>query len=317
MRKVTVTGGGGFIGSHIVDALLAAGNLVTVLDDFSTGYPENLSSAGHAEIINASILNEGALTQAVLGADVVFHLAAIPSVPRSVREPLLSHAVNSTGTLMVLDTCRKLGVKRVVYASSSSVQGDLGDQVRSERIHGIPKSPYGVAKYTGEMYAAVYADIHGLDIVTLRYFNVYGPRQRPRGAYSTAIPAFMSAALEGEPATIFGDGQQTRDFTYVGDVVRASLLAMDSETAPGLTINICSGTSVTILDLALTIARIFGVEMDLTFSQDRGQEVRHIRSDPELAKAALGFAATTPLEEGLRRTAAWYADHVHHEHAPQ
>ena len=313
MMRIAITGGAGFIGSHLADELLALGYSVSVLDDFSSGYADNLASARGVNIIEASMLNQDALGRALRDVEVVFHLAAIPSVPRSIREPLLTHAANSTGTLTVFETCRNLGIKRIVYAGSSSVQGDLGDQPRRESLRGQPKSPYAVAKYTGELYGSVYHEIYGMEIVSLRYFNVYGPRQRLRGAYSTVIPEFLAAGLLGRPAIIYGDGSQTRDFTYVGDVVNASLMAMKSAIAPGMTINVSSGRSVTILNLAETIGRVLNAPLDFRFAAARPEDVRNVRSDPSLAQSVLGFTSTTKLEDGLRRTAEWFRGYLHAE----
>lgn len=208
VRKVVVTGGAGFIGSHIAEALLELGYPVTILDDLSTGDPRNLVSARckGVELVQGSILDEQVVDRALSGADAVFHLAAIPSVPRSIDEPLLSHEVNSTGTLKLLEACRRKGIRRIVYAASTSAQGDLGDRPRSEAISGRPKSPYAVAKFTGELYGYVYHAIHGLEVATLRFFNVYGPRQRLRGAYTSVIPHFLVSGLRGEPVAINGDG---------------------------------------------------------------------------------------------------------------
>jgi len=200
MSHVVVTGGAGFIGSHLVDALLAKNHSVTIIDDLSTGSEENLVAASAARFIRASVLDERRLDEALEGANAVFHLAAIPSVLRSIRDPLRSHAVNATGTLMVLEACRRVRISRIVYAASSSAQGDLGNQPRSEWLAGRPRSPYAVAKYAGELYGAIYHTIHGMEVISLRYFNVYGPRQRLRGEYSNVIPAFLAAALRGRPA---------------------------------------------------------------------------------------------------------------------
>lgn len=307
MKRVVVTGGAGFIGSHLTEALLDRGFFVTVLDDLSTGYKSNLAKAHGVRLIIGSILDqEGALRDAMEGADAIFHLAAVASVPRSVKEPLLSHAINSTGTLMVLEEARRAGVKRVVYAASSSAIGDIGDRPRTETLFAMPKSPYAVAKYTGELYGNVYYHIHGLEVVCLRYFNVYGPRQRPRGPYSNVIPAFFKAGLQYAPATIYGDGTQTRDFTYVTDVVRATILALDAKGVAGLTINIGSGRSVSVLELANAVGMALGRSLELRYAPERPEEIRHMRVDPMLAEQLLGFVATAKLQDGLREIAEWF-----------
>jgi UDP-glucose 4-epimerase len=310
MTHVVVTGGAGFIGSHLVDALLAQHYSVTILDDLSTGFEENLADASAARFIAGSVLNEQRLDEALQGADTVFHLAAIPSVPRSIRDPLLSHAVNATGTLMVLEACRRARVSRVVYAASSSAQGELGDRPRSEWLLGRPRSPYAVAKYTGELYGAVYHAIHGIQVVSLRYFNVYGPRQRLRGPYSNVIPSFLAAGLRGRPALIYGDGLQTRDFTYVEDVVQATLLAMNAASAPGNTINVGPGCPVTIRDLANMVGRVLKCSMTIQYAAARAEDVYHMCADQTLARELLGFYPSTAIEDGLRNTAAWLRNHV-------
>jgi len=308
VQKVVVTGGAGFIGSHISEALLELGYPVTILDDLSTGDSRNLVSAlaKGGELVQGSILDEQVLERALSRADAVFHLAAIPSVPRSIAEPLLSHEVNSTGTLKLLEACRRKGVRRIIYAASTSAQGDLGDRPRSEAISGRPKSPYAVAKFTGELYGYVYYAIHGLEVATLRYFNVYGPRQRLRGAYTSVIPHFLVSGLRGEPVAIYGDGLQTRDFTYVADVVSASILALKSPAAPGRTINVCSGRSIAIRELADIIARVLGVPLSIRFASERAEDVRNVRGDPTLGNELLGFEARTSLEEGISKTAEWF-----------
>lgn len=306
MTHVAVTGGAGFIGSHLVDALLERGHSVAVLDDLSTGFRENLRLSPAVSFVEGSVLDRESLDATFRNADVVFHLAAIASVPRSIDDPLLCHQVNSTGTLMVLEACRRAAVSRIVYAASSSAQGDLGDQPRSEWLHGQPRSPYAVAKYTGELYSQVYHAIHGMNIVSLRYFNVYGPRQRLRGAYTSVIPSFLVAGLRRRPAVIHGDGLQTRDFTYVEDVVHASLLAMAAPAAPGHTINVASGRSVTILELAEAVGAVLGCPLALEYAPTRNADVFCIRVDQTRARQLLSFIPATSLEEGLRRTLEWW-----------
>jgi nucleoside-diphosphate-sugar epimerase len=303
-RRLVVTGGAGFIGSHLTEALLGRGDLVTVIDDLSSGFRENLPAA--ATFIEGSILDAAILAQGMVGAEGIFHLAAVPSVPRSIREPLLSHAANATGTLMVLEAARCAGVRRVVYAASSSAQGEMGDRPRTETMSGRPRSPYAVAKYSGELYGHVYNDIHGLEVVSLRYFNVYGPRQHLRGAYTNVIPGFLAAALRGTTATVFGDGKQTRDFTFVGDVVRATLLALDAVDARGHTINVGSGRSVTVAELVDEVSAAVGRSLRVTHAPARPEDVRYMQVDGSLADRLLGFTGSVTLSEGLRVTAEWF-----------
>jgi UDP-glucose 4-epimerase len=310
MANVVVTGGAGFIGSHLVEALLARGHHVTVLDDLSTGCRANLDGAPSATFHEGSVLDATALREVTGGADFVFHLAAIPSVPRSLREPLLTHAVNATGTLMVLEACRGARVSRVIYAASSSAQGDLGDQPRSEWLSARPRSPYAVAKYAGELYGQMYHEVHGLPVVSLRYFNVYGPRQRLRGEHSNVIPAFLAAGLQGGAATIYGDGLQTRDFTYVADIVRGSLLAMEAPQAPGHTINLGSGRAVTVRRLAELAGSALGSSLAVEYAPARSGDVYCIRTDLSRAGQLLGYVPMFGLEDGLRQTLAWVKEQM-------
>lgn len=311
MKKIVVTGGAGFIGSHLTEALLKEGYSVTVIDDLSTGYETNLSRASGADFVNGSILDQtGILRPAMKDADAVFHLAAIASVPRSVKDPLLSHSVNATGTLMVFDEALRAGVKRVVFASSSSSVGDVGDRPRTESLYAVPQSPYSVAKYSGELYAKVYSHIHPIDIVSLRYFNVFGARQRLRGPYSNIIPVLFEAGYRDSTVTVYGDGEQTRDFTYIDDIVRGNLLALGAEDVAGLTINIGSGRSVSVLYLARAVEKILGRSLKIRHAAQRPEDIRHIRVDSELATAKLGFSAETQLEDGLAATADWFRDQL-------
>ena len=306
-EHVLVTGGAGFIGSHLSEALLARGHRVTVLDDLSTGRAANLAQATGVRLLVGSVVDQETLRQAMSGVSVVFHLAAVPSVPRSVKEPLLSHQANATGTLTVLETARECGVERVVYAASSSAIGEVGDISRTETLAAHPRSPYAVAKYAGELYGRVYWEIHRLPVVSLRYFNVYGPRQHLRGAYSNVIPAFVAAALQGTPATIYGDGTQTRDFTYVADVVHSTLLAAEVQGVAGLTINVGPGNPVSIRSLAEAVAVACGRRLAVDFAPRRPEDVHDMKADTALARQLLGFVPSTPMSEGLAATAAWFA----------
>jgi UDP-glucose 4-epimerase len=306
--SVLVTGGAGFIGSHLADALVEAGAAVTILDDLSTGTRANLASCSAARLIEASILDESALEGALEGAEAVVHLAAIPSVPRSVHEPLRSHAVNATGTLLLLEACRRRSIRRVVYAATASSLGEAGAGPGGGGRPREPQSPYAVAKLAGESYGRVYHALHGVEFVALRFFNVFGPRQRLRGAYSNVIPAFLDAALHRRPATVYGDGTQTREFTCVSDVVRAILLAIRAPSLGGLTIDVGSGRLVSVLELADAIRAATGMPLALRHAAPRPGDLRSVASDPAPARDRLDFAASVGLEAGLAATAAWFRE---------
>lgn len=305
-RKIVVTGGAGFIGSHLLRALLHSGYRVAVLDNYATGTPSNLPSCPGLDVVEGSILDSEAVSRALAGASAVFHLAAIPSVGRSVREPVTTHEVNATGTLKLLESCHALGISRFVYAASSSAQGDLGDRPRSESILGKPRSPYGVAKFMGELYGEVYHRLHGMEVVSLRYFNVYGPRQRLRGEYSSVIPRLLEAATSDTEMTIFGDGLQSRDFTFIDDVVRACVLALTSQVAPGYTINVCSGHATTVLKLVDVVSELINRPIRIRFAPARPGDIYRVLGDPQLAAELLSFRATASIRSGLRATLAWF-----------
>ena len=303
MTRVLVTGGGGFIGSHVVDALLAAGHEVRVLDNFATGDRRNLMHVGgDVEIVEGDIRSYERVHAAIRGCEIVFHQAALPSVPRSIEDPLTSNEVNVGGTLNVLLAARDAGVRRVVYASSSSVYGATPGDVKREDMAVAPLSPYGVAKYAGEAYCASFRETYGIETVALRYFNVFGPRQNPFSEYAAVIPAFMTALLMGTPATIYGDGLQSRDFTYVENVVDANLLAASSEEAVGHVLNIACGGSHTVLDLFREISRVAGLEGTVVHEPPRAGEVRLSQADIAKARELLGYSPSVDLPEGLART---------------
>jgi UDP-glucose 4-epimerase len=298
-----VTGGAGFIGSHLVEALLEQGWRVRVLDDFSSGFEENLAaSRERIELLRGDVRDVGVLTRAVVGADVVFHQAAIASVPRSVEEPFETHDVNLNATVRLLEASRDAGVRRVVFAASAAIYGEGGELPKREGMAPAPASPYALQKYAGECYCAFFSLFHGLETAALRYFNVYGPRQSPSSAYASVIPLFVRACLEREMARIDGDGEQTRDFVFVGDVVRANLLAADAAGVSGTTMNVASGRSTSVNELLETIQEITGVHVPPKHSEARPGDVRHSRADIGRAREQLGFEPKTTLLEGLRDT---------------
>lgn len=300
-----VTGGAGFIGGHLVEALLESGCRVRVLDDFATGREQNLAGCrDRIELLRGDVRDAAAVARAVEGVDWVFHQAALPSVPRSVREPLLTHEVNVGGTLQILEASRRAGVRRVVYAASSSAYGNTPELPKRETMPATPLSPYALQKYSGEVYCRLYTELYGLETVALRYFNVYGPRQDPRSEYAAVIPRFIEACLAGKPARIHGDGGQTRDFTFVADAVRANLLAAASEKAPGQVMNVAGGRRISILELWRAVCREVGRELDPVHEPGRAGDVRDSLADLSRASELMGYAPTVDLQEGLRRTLA-------------
>jgi UDP-glucose 4-epimerase len=301
-----VTGGAGFIGSHIAEALVQRGEHVRVLDDFSAGSRDNLRGLeGEVEIIESDLRNAGAVSRAVDGVDVIFHQAAFVSVPASMENPELCYQVNIGGTVNVLEAARLAGVKRIVIASSAAVYGNSDSLPLPEKTPLKPLSPYAISKRMGEMLIEFYARVYALSVVALRYFNVYGPRQSPDSQYAAAIPIFIRCLLADEPVTIFGDGKQARDFIFIGDVVRANLLAADSPDAAGKAYNICTGRETTLLDLQETLDGIIPNGKPPQFAAPREGDIFRSLGDPRLAKAAFGFEAQTGLAEGLQATADW------------
>ena len=298
--KAVVTGGAGFIGSHLVDALVQRGDEVAVVDDLSNGREENLNP--DAQFFQGDVNDVELMNRALEGAAVVFHQAALGSVKRSVDSPLPTDHANVHGTLTVLESARTAGIPRVVAASSSSVYGGVAPLPSKEDHPPAPKSPYAVSKVTIEMYARVYAQLMGLETVSLRYFNVYGPRQRSDSAYAAAIPRFVHALLNGESPTVYGDGRQTRDFTYVDDVVRANLLAAEApaERCSGNVYNIAGGGRQSVLDLIETLGRILGIDPQPSHTDARPGDARDSHADLSAAKADLGYSPSVSFEDGLR-----------------
>ena len=305
--KVVVTGGAGFIGSHLVDGLLDKGAEVTVLDNLSTGSLGNLDQViGDIRFVEDDIRDLDAVKRAVAGADTVFHEAALGSIPRSIEDPATSNDVNVNGTLNVLVASRDAGVRRVVFASSSSVYGDTPTLPKHEEMPTVPTSPYGVTKLAGEMYFRAFAGVYGLETVCLRYFNVFGPRQEPNSMYAAVIPKFVKKLLAGESPTVFGDGEQSRDFTFVSNVVDANLLAMNSTTGIGEVFNIAAGAPVTLIALAEQMQLITETDIPLLYAGARSGDIRHSFGDITRARSVLGFEPRVRLEEGLRQTVPWF-----------
>lgn len=304
--KYLVTGGGGFIGSHLTAALAASGkDEVVVFDNFSTGNRTNLKDI-RCTIVEGDLRNPAALDEAVKGVDTVFHHAALCSVAKSMEDPVTTHDVNATGTLNLLEACRKAGVRRVVFASSSSVYGDSEALPKQENHPVAPLSPYAVSKLIGEHYCQLYWKSFGLETVALRYFNVFGPRQYPNSEYAAVIPRFVSAILQGRTPEVYGDGSQTRDFTYVGDIVQANLAAASSKDAPGQIMNIACGGRFSLLDLLDNLRKMTNIDVKPILHPWRSGDVRHSQASIERAKEVLNFAPRVGFSEGLRETVAWY-----------
>jgi UDP-glucose 4-epimerase len=298
-----VTGGCGFIGSHLVEALVARGDEVRILDDLSTGKESNLAAVrGRVELIRGSITDPATVHKAVRGREVVYHLAALPSVARSIEEPLASHEVCATGTLNVLDAARREKVRRVVYAASSSAYGDTPGMVRTEDDPIAPLSPYAAAKLAGEHYCRCFSTVYGLETVRLRFFNIFGPRQDPRSPYSGVIALFTAALAEGRTPRIDGDGLQSRDFTYVANAVQAVLKAATAPAASGRVYNVGIGANISVLDLVAELNRLLGTHIEPIHGPPRPGDVRHSQADISRARRDLGYEPAISFTEGLQRT---------------
>lgn len=305
--RYLVTGGAGFIGSHLVEALVARGDDVRVLDDLSTGHVDNLAGVrGRVDLRTGDITDMDAVRAAMEGVELVVHLAARLSVPESVEQPDRYHQTNITGTFNVLLSARDAGVRRVVCASSAAVYGVDPPVPSGEDDPTAPASPYGFTKLVDEQYCRLFTQVYDLPTVSLRYFNVYGPRQRPDSGYAGVITRFCARLSNGEPPVIYGDGLQSRDFVYVSDVVRATIAASEHPGAAGQVINVGTGQSVTIRELAATLSELYGVQREPTFAPGLPGDVRHSRANVERARSLLGFEAATPLAEGLAATVAWH-----------
>ena len=306
-RLYLVTGGAGFIGSHICERLLSDGHSVRVLDNFFSGKEENLKSiGGEVDLVRGDIRDRQVLADAMKGVRVVFHEAALGSVPRSVADPLTTHDVNLTGTLNVLLAARDAGVRRVVYASSSSVYGETPELPKRESMQTQPLSPYALTKLAGEHYIRIFNRVYGFEAVSLRYFNIFGPRQDPQSQYAAVIPRFVTALLDGKQPVIYGDGLQSRDFTYVENVVEANLLAAEAEGVAGRAFNIACGGRFTLLDLLDRMKKIIGSDIEPIHEDARAGDVRDSQAGIEAAEQAFGYGVKAGFDEGLRRTIEWF-----------
>jgi UDP-glucose 4-epimerase len=304
--RYLVTGGAGFIGSHIVEALLEQGSQVRVLDNFSTGKRENLERIRpRIEVLEADLRDRAQVEEAVRGVDVIFHEAAFVSVPQSMQEPDECFEVNVTGTSRLLEAARRAGVRRVVFATSAAVYGDSTQMPLTEETPLRPLSPYAASKRIDEIYGQLYTTSFGLEVVALRYFNVYGPRQRPDSMYAAAVPIFIRRLLDEKPVTIFGDGGQTRDLIYIRDVVRANLLAAEHAAAPGQIFNVCTGIETRVIDLVEALQDLFPEAAEPVFDAPRPGDIYRSIGSPAKAAELMGFRAEVGLEQGLREAVEW------------
>lgn len=311
MATYLVTGGAGFIGSNLVEALVERGHSVRVLDDLSTGKRANLAPwLDRIELHEASLVDLGACRRAVEGVEYVLHQGALPSVPKSMKQPIETNAVNVTGTLNLLVAARDAGARRVVYAASSSAYGDTPTLPKVETMPAAPKSPYAIQKHTGELYCRMFTEGFGLETVALRYFNIFGPRQDPTSFYSAVIPKFIAACLRDEAPTIHGDGETSRDFTYVDNVVAANLLACEApKEAAGRVMNIACGERITLNELARVVREAVGRGQPPSHGPERPGDVRHSLADISLARGLIGYAPVIRFSEGIQRTVAHYRAH--------
>lgn len=302
-NRYLVTGGAGFIGSHLVRRLVTEGAEVRVVDNCSTGNASRLEDfRGSIEFIMGDLADERVCDDAVKGMDYVLHQAAIPSVQRSVRDPVATNRANVTATLNLLESSRRAKIRRLVYAASSSAYGDTEVLPKIETMPPNPLSPYALQKFVGERYCKLYNDLYGLETVILRYFNVFGPNQDPHSEYSAVIPKFISALLASQPISVYGDGEQSRDFTYVENVVEANLVAMQAENAPGRVFNIGCGERISLNTLIKFLERLMGVNAMINFIDPKPGDVRHSLADITLVHRILGYSPKVMVEEGLRRT---------------
>ncbi len=304
MAMYLVTGGAGFIGSHLVEALLARGESVRVADNFSSGTRANIPAG--VDVVEGDLAAPGIATRAMTGVDYVLHMAAVPSVPRSVADPIGTNHDNVDATLQVLVAARDAGVRRVVFSGSSAEYGDSPDLPKREDMVPTPVTPYGLQKLIGEQYCRMFTSLYGLETVSLRYFNVFGPRQSPDSPYSGVISLFIHAFLRGQAPTVFGDGAQTRDFVYVSDVVSGVLRAATTPGVAGESINIATGRSVSVLQLVNALQQVVGTSVAPVFAPPRGGDVLHSQADITKARTRLAFEPAVSLEDGLRQTVAWF-----------
>jgi nucleoside-diphosphate-sugar epimerase len=309
MALYLVTGGAGFIGSSIARALVKRGDQVRIIDNFSSGRRQNFADfAREAELIEADILDPTALRRALQGVEVVYHEAAIPSVPKSMAEPIENHEANASGTLRVLHAAREAGVRRLVYAASSAAYGDAPELPKIETQPPAPISPYGASKLAGEYYLQVYAQAFGLETVSLRYFNVFGPRQDPKSEYAAVIPKFITAALAGQTPRIFGDGTQSRDFCHIDNIIEANFKAASAPAAQvsGQVFNIACGVATDLNQVVAVIGDILGKKIEPRHEAERAGDIKHSYADIGKARQRLGYTASVSFADGLRRTLEWY-----------
>ncbi len=304
MALYVVTGGAGFIGSHLVEALRARGESVRVADNFSSGLRSNIPAG--VEVIEGDLATPGVAARAVTGADYVLHMAAVPSVPRSVADPIGTNHDNVDATLQVLVAARDARVRRVVFSGSSAEYGDSPELPKREDMAPTPVTPYGLQKLIGEQYCRMFTSLYGLETVSLRYFNVFGPRQSPDSPYSGVISLFIHAFLRGQAPTVFGDGSQTRDFVYVTDVVNGVLRAATAPGVAGESINVATGRSVSVLELVRALQQVVGTSVEPILAPPREGDVRHSQADITKARTLLDYEPAVSLEDGLRHTVAWF-----------
>lgn len=306
--SVLVTGGAGFIGSNLADELIRRGAKVRIVDNFITGFRENLEEIhGDFEFIEADVADEAAMRKAVDGVEIVFHQAALPSVPRSVANPAETHNACVNGTFNLLTAARDAGVRRLVYAASSSAYGDQQILPKVETMAPEPLSPYAAAKLTGELYCRVFSQVYGLETLSLRYFNVFGPRQNPSSQYSGVISRFIDAFMKGGTPVVYGDGHQSRDFTYIANVVDANIKAAQAKLGIGEVMNVANGERVSLLELVDVMKRVTGrTDVELDFQPERKGDVKHSQADNSRAKEWLGYEKLVGLEEGIERTIDWW-----------
>jgi len=309
MANYLVTGGAGFIGSHLVAALVGRGHRVRVLDNFSTGKRSNLAPVeSRIELMEGDLRSSGDCRRACAHIDVVFHEGAVPSVPKSVEDPVTSHTANIDGTFNLLEAARAAKCRRVVYAASSSAYGDVPTLPKHEGQAPQPLSPYGVQKLTGEYYCRAYFECFALETIALRYFNVFGPRQDPASQYAAAIPAFVTAILADRPPTIYGDGEQTRDFTYIDNVVHANILSAEAKKTAGQAVNVACGESISINRIVARINEHLGKNVKPRYAPPRAGDVRDSLADIGLARKIIGYEPAVSFDDGLRRTIDWYRE---------
>jgi UDP-glucose 4-epimerase len=311
MPRYLITGGAGFIGANIAHTLVGRGETVRILDDFSTGRPQNLAGIeDRIEVVRGDLRDPGAVERAVRGVEIVLHQAALNSNPRSIKEPGPTNEVNVGGTVLLLEAARKARVRRLVYASSSSVYGELSPVLpKTEDLPLLPKAPYGVSKLAAELYCRVFAQVYGLETVSLRYFNVFGPRQLPDSEYAAVIPRFLRRMLAGQRPVIFGDGEQSRDFTPVANVVAANLCAAEATQGVGEVFNVACGQASTLNQLVTWLNDALGTTLAPIHEAPRQADIRHSYASIRRAEELLGYRPQTDVRDGLRQTVAWFKEH--------